>query len=339
MGILDNEVGTRNEIRKKIAQITERDPQTLARTSDLSRELNFAEALPIFERTIDLFKQVDALLDTKTLSLNALAVINNNIDRTLQGFRPFLDFSLTQNTNRNFMADRAQLMQNAVQNYSEIFEKISPIIAYCGTRDTQLDESKVQANDVLVEMKQRLADLESIKQEANATLDIVKKMAEEAGVSQHAGIFADEARSHRISSRWWLGFTISLSIFTSGIAYHFFQLALDPSKTYSGSQAVQMAVAKIALLSILFTATIWVGRFYRSHRHNAVVNQHRSNALRTFEAFVKASKDDSTKNAVLIKATECIFSPQQTGYTSSEPETGGVAQVVEIVRGMTGKSA
>jgi len=62
------------------------------------------------------------------------------------------------------------------------------------------------------------------------------------------------------------------------------------------------------------------------------VNQHRQNALSTFETFVKAAADDQTKGAVLLQATQAIFTPQVTGFIAQESDSGGPAQVLEIFR-------
>jgi hypothetical protein len=71
--------------------------------------------------------------------------------------------------------------------------------------------------------------------------------------------------------------------------------------------------------------------------HNYVVNRHRQKALLTFEIFVNATRDESTKNAVLIQSTQAIFAPQPTGYLRTETEMPQVNQVTEIVRGLAGK--
>src|SRR5882724_4341617 len=83
---------------------------------------------------------------------------------------------------------------------------------------------------------------------------------------------------------------------------------------YTPAQSVQLVIAKIIIFSVLLSATLWAGRIYRATRHNQVVNKHRQNALSTFETFTKAASDDATKSAVLLQATNCIFSPQQSGY-------------------------
>jgi hypothetical protein len=73
---------------------------------------------------------------------------------------------------------------------------------------------------------------------------------------------------------------------------------------------------------------------YRSQWHNHVVNKHRQNALSTFETFVKAASDEQTKNAVLIQATQCIFSQQPTGFVAHDSDGAPSPQILEIVRGV-----
>jgi hypothetical protein len=53
---------------------------------------------------------------------------------------------------------------------------------------------------------------------------------------------------------------------------------------------------------------------------------------------VKAAVEDQAKDAVLIQATQCIFSPQQTGYVTGESEAGSIPQVLEIVRNLGSKA-
>jgi hypothetical protein len=343
MGTLQQRKELRGAMRPKLEEVVKSDPEDLARIRELGTELNFAECIPSLKATINLFRDVAETLDAEELSFNALSNVSGALDATRNLFRSFVTFSVAQSNppNRNILQERNNLIQQGLNHYDNVFGQVSPVIAFCAAKRGRMGELESQAEGTLNSMKSAVADLESSRDEAKKTLEIVKGLAQRAGVSQHAEIFAEEAKSHQSAAWLWLLTTVALTGITVWAGFHFYQVALqpiDPSKPYAPTQPLQAAVAKIALLSILFTATIWVGKMYRSHRHNAVVNKHRSNALRTFETFAKATSDDSTKNAVLIKATECIFSPQQTGYTSHEPETGGVAQVVEIVRGIAGKN-
>jgi hypothetical protein len=341
MGTLQQARELREAIRPKLEEVVKSDPEDLARTRELGTELNFAECIPSLTKIIGLFRDFADVLETEELSFNALSNVNGALDATRNTFRSFVGFSVAQSNppNRNILQERNALIQQGLNLYDSVFGQVSPVLAFCAAKRGRMGDLESQAESTLSSMKSAVADLESSRDEAKKTLEIVKGLAQQAGVSQHAEIFAEEARSHQKAARWWLAATILTTALTVWAGLHLYQASLDSSKPFSGPQALQVAVAKVVLLSILFTATIWIGRMYRSHRHNAVVNKHRSNALRTFETFAKATTDDPTKNAVLIKATECIFSPQQTGYISHEAETGGAAQVVEIVRGIAGKTA
>jgi hypothetical protein len=79
--------------------------------------------------------------------------------------------------------------------------------------------------------------------------------------------------------------------------------------------------------------TVWAVQNYQSNRHLQVMNDHRSKALQTFDAFVWAADDDGqTRNAVLLEATRCIFTAGSTGYSSDET-AGPTDGIVEIVKG------
>lgn len=71
---------------------------------------------------------------------------------------------------------------------------------------------------------------------------------------------------------------------------------------------------------------------FLNHKHNAIVNKHRQNALMTHSALVESSGDDGVRDAVLLQASSCIFSPQPTGYTSgSDNELSNQKSMVEIL--------
>ena len=77
---------------------------------------------------------------------------------------------------------------------------------------------------------------------------------------------------------------------------------------------------------------------YKAAKHQAAVNRHRGNALKTFQAFVKATNDDSTRDAVLLETTRSIFALTNTGYldTGGEGSSDGAVKVLEIVKSIAG---
>ena len=100
-----------------------------------------------------------------------------------------------------------------------------------------------------------------------------------------------------------------------------------------------LTIAKVIGFSIVLSFFVGALRTYRAQQHNYIVNKHRENALKTFEAFVSAAgSDQEIKNAVLLEATRTVFAPQVSGFIhqESEPDTRS-AQVIEIVRKLGGR--
>jgi hypothetical protein len=165
-----------------------------------------------------------------------------------------------------------------------------------------------------------------------STLQKVRQAAAEVGVAQHATHFRDEAAAQNKQSKWWLIATIAAFAATAtwGVACFFIT---PPDST---SHLIQYAVAKLIILSALYYALVWSAKNFSAHRHNHVVNKHRQNSLSTFETFVKAARDDpDTKNAVLLQATQSIFSAQPSGYVHKDSESESPNKFIEIMRSVS----
>jgi hypothetical protein len=195
-----------------------------------------------------------------------------------------------------------------------------------------LDSVKIQGQEALVELRKAKADGEA---ELRTSIERAKRAAEINAISSFSSYFNGESLSHKRAAWGWLAVTGLLFAGVAGAAYwlwYEFGQSLTNPNALTPIQSVQLAITKVVILSTLFTAAIACSRIYRAHRHNYVVNQHRRNALRTFQAFVEApGADAQTKNAVLLEATKCIFSQQPTGYISSEQDSQP-SQILEIVR-------
>ena len=250
------------------------------------------------------------------------------------------NFSLAKYSS-NPIQQRNQFIDQIREYYDTVFDTVSPIIAFTTRKGTDFERLEEQAKSIVQQIEQTSQgyekDLHNSLKSAQETVEAVRRIAQEAGVSQHFIHFRNEANENAASARPWLIATVCIAAATvlSGAGFLIWALFRLPQLT--PSQSVQLAIPKVFIFTVLLSATIWAGKTYRAYRHNAVVNRHRQNALATFEAFAKAATDVETKNAVLLQATQCIFSPQQTGYVSGEPESA-VPPVLEIVRNL-GKSS
>ncbi len=170
-------------------------------------------------------------------------------------------------------------------------------------------------------------------------MQAAKDAAAKIGVAQFATQFEELASDHSESGKHWLVATGVLGILTICVAILSVYFIL-PAGELSEPGTIQKIITKLVIISILYFAALWASRNYRSHRHLSVVNKHRQSALATFETFVKAANDEQTKNAVLLEATHCIFSPATPGYLGAEEEVPAnrIIEILKTVGSGTGTS-
>jgi hypothetical protein len=126
-----------------------------------------------------------------------------------------------------------------------------------------------------------------------------------------------------INLAWALGVYAVMTIFLHKISW------IKPDDTYS---TVQLAISKVLIFGVLSYVLYLATRNYLAHKHNAVINRHRQNALMTFKTLVDAAKDLPNKDVILTHASACMFAPQITGYSGGQPSEGPAAKsVVELL--------
>lgn len=178
-------------------------------------------------------------------------------------------------------------------------------------------------------MQKKMVEMDSI---VKAAQDAAAKV----GVAHFATKFEEIAKEHDTQAGNWLKATALLGVATAAVAILFLWL-LPPLSDIKDAATIQRIITKVVVISVFYFAALWSSRNYRAHRHLAVVNNHRQNALSTFQTFVKAAGDDQQiKNAVLLEATRCIFSPAVTGYLGADEEVNPTNRMVEILNTVSG---
>jgi len=333
---LKEEINARKALVDTINQLNKITSKDLVRTNELGTALNFQNGIPVFERTLQLFRDLpESSLDK--LPLQTLKQLKQAADNAVQGFNQIKEFNPAQS---NPTQARDQLISTVANQYHGQFTLLAPIIAYSVRKGTDFAILEQEARDTVDNMKSRAVEQEKAQKillkETQSILDKVRQAAAEVGVAQHAIHFKEQADSHRNSSKHWLWAAVVAGLVTVLFAlfstFLYIKLSGAPSNLY---ESIQMAVSRLLVFSVLSAATIWCGKNFSAHRHNQVVNTHRHNALRTFETFVKAATDPETKNAVLLQATQSIFALQRSGYLGKDVEIQGQPQIVEILRQIT----
>jgi len=190
----------------------------------------------------------------------------------------------------------------------------------------ELNKTVAESSKLLTTAK---ADVKKKQGEIDQIITAAREASATVGVGHFTADFLSEADGQRKNADTWLKATVSMALLTliaagGSMFYH-------PS--LEASQLIQMTSSKLILLGLLFTATVWCGKLYKAAKHLEAVNKHRSNALKTFQAFTNAANDTSMKDAVLMETTKSIFALMPSGYLDvdgSHSDSG--IKVVEVVK-------
>lgn len=344
MATFEQEETIKNELKALLDELGAIKPDDLIRADVLGKELSFEPGRAVFERTLKLFRDLsNSNLDN--VSFNILQGLKNQTQDAVTKFKQIREFSLSKYPN-NAVAQRDGFINAIQEAYNGYFSTLHPVIAYSIRKGTDFEQLESRASDLVKKIEEQKTESETkqkhILVEMDSTLQKVRQAAAEVGVSQHATHFKVQSDDHAGKSKNWLIATVITAILTA--AWGGVTFFIHPEGTGGNppttAQIVQFTFSKIIILSGLYYALVWCGRNYSAHRHNHVVNKHRQNALSSFETFAKAAGDDvDIKNAVLLQATQSIFSPQMSGYTEKDADGVAPNKIIEILRSVSSSAA
>jgi hypothetical protein len=302
-------------------------------------EINFNEASHDLERAKIILSYLK-ILPLEYLSDNAI----NQISQAINSLTPILDqinkFSITNGsptTNRDGIQNQ---LHGQVDNlYSQAANWI-PFLSYqrgdVAENINKLTNTLNQAEQLIEQTK---IQINQDKTEIDTIIMATREASASAGAAVFTKDFENESDTQEKSARRWLIATGSGALFTilvaSGMWIHAESSAVAG---LSNSQVIQTVAAKLIILTMLLSGTMWIARHYKAIKHLATINRHRSLSLRTLKAFSAAASDEQTKNAVLIEVTRAIFQTSQTGYLDGLSSDDSPTKIVEIARTLNSKT-
>lgn len=329
-----------NDCHEALERVQTFDPETLDRVDDLGRELNFAEAVKPAEAIIAVYKRIpmSALPDFTDGQLNAI-LAQANADYNV--FKQILDFSAASG---DAVRTRTNILNNIQVRRDQLFDQVWQYVAYGVARitDTSLLETQARATIQGIEdQATKLTEqLNKAKSDADTALSAIRAVASEQGVSQQAIYFKDEALAQETLADRWLNYTYRFAAALGVFAIlSLFLHKIEWIKPETNGEMFQLITSKVLIFTVLGYMLIMAARNYATHKHNAVVNRHRQNALLTYKALVTAAEDMGTQDIVLAHAASCIFSPQETGFAFGKGDVGtGSKSVLELFTKVGAKS-
>jgi hypothetical protein len=274
---------------------------------------------------------IDILPDNVAEAIaTALEVCRDNIKKLLA-------FDLKQPGNIN------QLQQQIISETTAYAQQLLvaaqgwiPFLAYqrgdVQRNITELTQAVQRAGQVLTEAQ---ASASHTREEIDQIVAAAREASASAGVGVFTSDFAGEAKTLQEDANRWLWGTLTFAALTLlfALATAFVPIQRD----VGNAQLIQYMSSKFVILVTLLTATVWCGRLFKAVKHQVATNNHRANALKTFQAFIKASSDDATRDAVLLETTRSIFAIAPSGYldtSESTPDAG--TKIMEIFKGVRG---
>ena len=325
--------------RESLERVQQFDPTTLAREADLGKQMNFSAAVEPAQAVIAIYRRIpaSALADFTDLHLNSI-LGQANADYNL--FKQILDFDpMSGDPN----STRTSLLASLGARRDDLFNQLWQFIAYGVARVTDTSVLETQARgtiQAIEDQAKKLTDqLAKAKTDADSALAAIRAVASEQGVSQQAIYFKEEAQDQETIAVRWLTRTYQFAGALGGFAVvSLFLHKWEWLRPQGTAEAVQLVSSKILIFAVLGFLLVMAARNYTNHKHNAVVNRHRQNALLTYRAIVEAAGDGGSEDIVLAHAASCIFSPQETGFSAKNGDSyPGSKSVLELLTKGTAK--
>lgn len=294
--------------------------------------INFEAARP----SLDMLKQLGGYLVSlpiEQLPDSPLAAIQSALEQSAPPLDLMMKFDLEVTPSPTKLRD--QIVGQIRAAADQLLQATQGWIAFLALQkgDVRRNMEALQgaldrAGALVVEAK---ATADAGKAEVAGIVSAAREASASVGVATFTQDFAGQATKLEAEASKWLGATGVLAVLAVlvAIATYFAPLPWNAS----GAVVAQLLTSKLVVLAVLISATVWCGRLFRATKHQAAVCSHRANALKSFQAFVKATDDEDTRNAVLLETTRSIFAIAPSGYLPTvDSGSDGNMKLLEVFR-------
>lgn len=325
-----------DEIRELVSECLQTPVEDLIDHDDWG-SISFDVARPHLNGVFGMLRPLESY-PLEVLPDPQLEAMKNGIGPIRETMDQIRSFSLENGSPKEV---RDQLSAQLKANLDAAYQSVGVYLPYLAYQHGDIQRNLDQLASMIADAKEIIDDgtneLKAKKEEMEGILSAAREAAAEVGVAHFTKVFSTEAGDNDKSAGGWLKFTALAAGITLVTSVAFLYWTLPDTATTL--QSIQHSASKLILLGILISVSTWSGGQYRTARHNQALNKHRANSLLTFQAFSQAASDGQTKDAVLLEATRAIFGLASTGYTKEQSGgSGGVTQVLELIRSETGKT-
>ena len=344
----------RGSVQSLAQRITSEDiDDALIRREHLGASFNFEELGDSFRRINSIAEELRDLPTENLAPSSYAADLKQVLDRILREYIAIAGYDPSSDTTQ---AERAARIANVRSLETELLNLYVPAVGFLrGPSSVSADAVRASLAEAVVQLRSQLdSDRDETREIVRSILGLREAATEAANevtvaaaaaqqaagitaIASHAEVFEEQSALHRRSADRWLavGIVGILTLLVSTFAI----LLVPIGDDIDDPRVIQLILLKALFVSFGTYFVVQAFRLYRTEHHLGVVNRHRHNALRTFEAFALGAKDSSTRDAVLMEATRAVFSPAQTGLIGAESSTPPQAALMEVFRRTQGSGS
>lgn len=306
-----------DETESSLIRMQSFDVSSLPRTEQLGESFSFKKVVHPAQELIGLYKRL-SISALKDFPESVLKKIKGKADGTYNLLEQILNFDVEQ---QNPSSVRNKLINDVQREYSSVFTELHPYISYSLHRAADFQRLEEEARATFQSIKDKRDDFEKTLSDAEneiaSLLERIRSVAAEEGVTQQAVHFKSAHERHNKRASSWRKFVYSFAVALGLFAFLSLFIHKAPFfRPETPYDAFQLSISKVLIFSVIAYMLFLSAKNFLNHKHNAIVNMHRQDALMTYTALVEASGDEGVKDAVLLQAANCIFSPQATGYAA-----------------------
>lgn len=186
--------------------------------------------------------------------------------------------------------------------------------------------------DAQLELRRLIEEARIAKEEAESAAKGAKEAAALTAVTSLAQAYAEEARTLKKRSRVWGGIAFIV------VALGAYLMHLYARESFRGELSTAATVLRSIILAAVFGVLTLCIRVYESYLHLEVVNRHRVNIGRTFEAFKAAQPTERAREIMAAITAEHMLAFGKSGFAPKDtPNQGPVPALTELIRNLAEK--
>ena len=258
--------------------------------------------------------------------------VRNLITRINDIFKRIVSFKPSETPNpqdtRNNWANEVK------QAYKDSFN----YIIFLDVFRSQAKGAQAKFSSLNTEAKRALQDIEKARGEALELVETLRKTTSKAPLYKYLGIYEKQYEHYRNLAYGSLAVSVVLIVilvigyFTVGNSF-----AESIVKVTTNQQIIALVFTKLFFFFVIFFILQQAIRNYMANMHQAVLNKHRENSLKVFDAMVKGATGDDTSDEVLSYLSKSIFDSGDTGFFPGKDSSRDGTDLIQIFKDFTKK--